>query len=446
MQPERPVARRPRRRTRPWFVALVLTAISLSDGQAASAADHPNILFILADDVGREVLGCYGGVSYATPRIDRLAAEGVRFQHAYAMPMCHPTRLTLLTGQYPFRLGDPAWATFPRSAESNTLAHVFKLAGYATAISGKWQLALLQDDPQHPHRLGFDEYCLFGHHEGPEYYQPRIWQNGELRQDVAERYGPDVYSEFIIDFIRRHKARPFFAFYSMALCHAVTNDLPEPPPVGPNGRYQSYAEMVAAMDERVGRVLDAIEDAGLTERTMVIYMTDNGTPPRSILDAENGEYVYETVGSRLADGRTIAGGKGTLTDWGIRVPLLVRWPGRAPAGIALDCLVDASDLMPTLADLADLDFSVSDEALDGKSFAACLTDGKPGPRHWIYASHEDRWALRDSRWKLYSDGHFFDAEHDPDECGPLDVGRLPEAAAESHARLTRTRDELRPDP
>ena len=215
-----------------------------------ASSRQPNIVMILADDVGREVLGCYGGTSYATPNIDRLAAEGIRCEHAYVMPVCHPTRTTLLTGQYPFRLGHPDWGTFPRSAEDRTLANFLKRAGYATAIAGKWQLALLKDDLEQPHRMGFDEYCLYGWHEGPWYYQPHIWENGKRRTDIRDRYGPDVTCEYVIDFVERHKDGPFFAFYSMELCHAETNDLDKPAPVGPNGRYDSYAEMVAKMDER----------------------------------------------------------------------------------------------------------------------------------------------------------------------------------------------------
>lgn len=135
-------------------------------GPAVVAADVPNIVLILADDVGIEPLRCYGGESFETPNIDRLAAEGMRFEHCYSMPVCHPSRIAIVTGQYPFRLGNPAWGTFPRCAEDGTIAHLQRQAGYATAVAGKWQLTLLGDDREHPHRLGFDDYCLFGWHEG----------------------------------------------------------------------------------------------------------------------------------------------------------------------------------------------------------------------------------------------------------------------------------------
>jgi arylsulfatase A len=151
-----------------WFFVIAVSLVST----ATRGASKPNILLILADDVGREVLGCYGGTSYKTPNIDQLAVDGVRFEHSYVMPVCHPTRTTLLTGQYPYRLGHPVWGSFPREAEKRTLPALLRAAGYATAVAGKWQLTLLKDDLEQPRRMGFDKYCLYGWHEGPWYYQP----------------------------------------------------------------------------------------------------------------------------------------------------------------------------------------------------------------------------------------------------------------------------------
>ena len=134
---------------------------------AAAAERPPNIVLIMADDVGCETLGCYGGQSYKTPHIDRLAKTGLKFTHCYAMPVCHPPRTCLLSGRYPRHQGNPRWGTFPRVDEAQTLAKALQSAGYRTSISGKWQLTLLLKDPQQPHRMGFDDYCLFGWHEGP---------------------------------------------------------------------------------------------------------------------------------------------------------------------------------------------------------------------------------------------------------------------------------------
>lgn len=386
-----------------------------------AADERPNILFILADDVGQEVLGCYGGTSYDTPNLDALAKSGTRFRNAYVMPVCHPTRITLLTGRYPFRFGGPQWGSFPERAECRTFAAVLRQAGYATAIAGKWQLALLRNDPQHPHRLGFDEYCLFGWHEGPRYWQPLLWQNGSIRDDVTDRYGPEVYSDFLIDFMSRHRDSPFLAFYSMALCHDVTDDLDEPVAFAPGkDRYESYAEMAENMDRMVGKLVRAVEELGLREHTLILFLTDNGTASSSIIDVRDGNLVRAPVVSRRG-GEKIRGGKGKLTDAGTRVPLVASWPGTTPAGIVVDDLVDASDILPTFGDLAGV--SPPEElSVDGSSFAPRLRGKGAEHRRWVYAEHRGQSWVRTRRWKLYDDGRLYDMRSDSRESSPIAPG------------------------
>lgn len=410
-------------------LAFLLFAV-LTNG--ALSAEQPNILFILADDVGREVLGSYGGESYATPNLDRLAAGGIRYEHAYVMAMCHPTRICLLTGRYPFRLGNPNWGTFRKSHEAHSMANVLKRAGYATAVSGKWQLTLLKDDLEQPHRMGFDEYCLDAWHEGPWYYQPRIWQNGRLRDDISDRYGPDITCEYLIDFIRRHHDRPFFAYYTMTLCHDETNDLEQPAPYGPLGRYENYAEMVKQMDERVGRVINELESLNLRDRTLVLFLSDNGTQPKSLISADHGEYIYEPFTSRM-NGREIEGGKGTLTDWGTRVPMIVNMPSSIDPGQVSDSMVDASDILPTLAAVADASLP-SDCILDGHNITG--TSGKfTVPRRWVFAEHQGKYFVRNRRWKLYGDGRFFDIDSDVDEKHSIPKSEIPSEAQASYSEL-----------
>lgn len=424
------------------LVVLVLAALTLSFSEAGrtAVAERPNIVLILADDVGREVLGCYGGESYKTPEIDALAAGGVRFEHAYVMPVCHPTRICLLTGQYPFRLGRPIWGSFPAESEQRTIAQLLKSAGYATAVAGKWQLSLLKDDLEQPRRLGFDEYCLYGWHEGPWYYQPLIWQNGKQRTDVSDRYGPDVINEYLCDFIQRNKDRPFFAFYSMSLCHSETNDLEHPAPVGPHGRYDNFVEMVAKMDENVGRLVDQLESLGLRDKTLIVYMADNGTARQSLIDAEGDEYEYETIVSRM-NGREIPGGKATLTDRGTRVPMIVQWPGKVEPGRVSDELVDVSDILPTLADAASA--PLPDEVpLDGHSILANLADEAAVGRQWVFAEHNGKCFVRNVRWKFYDDGRLFDMEADPDELQPLPEQELSVEVAAARRKLAQALDSL----
>ncbi len=410
------------------LLCVLLAAATASCEQrrgASTKPEKPNILLILADDVGREVLGSYGGTSYPTPHLDRLARTGLRFEHAYSMPVCHPSRICLMTGRYPFRLGHPVWGTFPDQWEERTLPQVLKRAGYATAIAGKWQLTLLREDPEHPFRLGFDQYSLFGWHEGPRYYEPLIWENGRIRSDVRGEYGPDVYVRFLTEFMERHRSGPFFAFYSMALCHDVTDDLDEPVPFGPRGRYDSYREMVEAMDQRVGRLVEALDRLGLREKTLIFFTTDNGTPKRSIITARDGKLVREPVSSRMGE-RIIPGGKGDLTDAGTRVPTIANWKGTLPQGESTDAMTDFSDLLPTLADLGGAEIP-PDQTLDGTSFAPLLR-AEPGEgRDWVFAEHRGRSWVRTRDWKLYRDGRFFHMADDPDETQAIPSDREPAA-------------------
>lgn len=385
-----------------------------------NAEEKPNIVLILADDVGREVLGSYGGQSYDTPYLDKLAHSGMRFTHAYSMPVCHPTRLTLLTGKYPFRFGAPKWGTFPESAENETVAHLMRKAGYQTAVAGKWQLTLLGDNPDHPRELGFDQWCLFGWHEGPRYDQPLIWENG--KQSVRDGYGPDIYCDFLIEFMRKNHDRPFFAFYSMALSHDVSDDfLPRPPYAPGKDRYDSYEEMVHAMDLRVGRITEALSRLELDRKTLVIFIADNGTPVRVITQSNNGMLLREPVISTYRN-QPMPGGKGTLTDAGTRVPMIAWWPGKIAQNQVCDDLVDMSDFLPTFASFAGMTQTLPDQ-LDGVSFANQLMGKSSSSRDWVYAERRNKWYIRNQAWKLYQDDTLF--QMGDNEEHPFDLNAHP---------------------
>ena len=190
-------------------------------------------------------------------------------------PRCSPASIR-------FGSGTPHGAAFRARRKSERCPQCLKQAGYATAVAGKWQLTLLKDDLQQPHRMGFDEYCLYGWHEGPWYYQPHIWQNGKLRDDVRDRYGPDVICDYLIDFIERKRTGRSSRSTRWRCATPRQTISTKPAPVGPNGRYDSYAEMVVKMDERVGRVVAALDRLGMRENTLIIYLTDNGTAARTI--------------------------------------------------------------------------------------------------------------------------------------------------------------------
>ncbi len=396
------------------FLVGMFGPISSHDAQAKP----PNILLILADDVGRETIGCYGGEFYATPNVDRLARGGLKFNHSYVSPVCHPTRTTLITGKYLTTIGSPKWGSFPTGPlEQQTVAHQLKQAGYATAAAGKWHLATLQDDPQHPHRLGFDEYCFFGWHEGPRYWQPRLWQNGALRDDVADRFGPDVYTEFLIDFMQRNKSGPFFAYFPMTLCHAVSDDYLPRPAHGPRDRYMTFAEMLAEMDLRVGQLIDAVKELGIAEETLIIFTTDNGTSTKNFIRHEGEKLIVEEAPVTRCNGKMIRGAKGLYTDWGIGVPTVAYWPGTIEPGKTTDEFVDVSDYLPTLNELAGSPAPEFD--VDGRSFAGLLTGGRYEPRDWICSQKAGSSCIRARDWKLLSNGQLFDMRNDPDEKQPI---------------------------
>ncbi|NND32760.1 MAG: sulfatase-like hydrolase/transferase [Saprospiraceae bacterium] len=397
-----------------------------------SNKDKPNILFILADDVGQEVLSCYGGESYKTPHIDELARTGMRFQHTYSMPTCVPSRLTIMTGKYPTRFGDISWGDFPKSAEQNTFSNLMLDNGYVTGIAGKWQLCLLKDDPQHPARLGFQHSELFGRHEGPRYYEPLIYRNGHIRSDTKPFYGPDLYTRSIIEFMTKNQNKPFLAYYSMALCHEVTDDLETPVPRSPFDRYDSYPEMVAEMDRAVGRLVAALNALKLREKTLILFVADNGTPQNLIVRAEGKELIKEPIFS-MQNGIKIPGGKATLTDGGTRVPMITNWPGTIKEGQVVEDLVDFTDFLPTFLDLAQAPQAISSN-IDGFSFSDLLHGKGKSKRTWTYAEesvlpkpggtepsgvNSGLHYIRNVHWKLYNDGRLYDMINDRFEQAPI---------------------------
>ncbi len=374
----------------------------------------PNIVLVLADDVGYEIPRYNGGTSYNTPNIDRLAETGMRFTNCHSTPKCAPSRVKIMTGRYMFRTTEQ-WGYIPPN--EITFGHVLKSAGYAVALAGKWQMALLGNDPLHVRKMGFEQFCVFGWHEGPRYFEPYIWQNGVRRTDVSQSYGPDIYLDFLIKFISENRDGPFFAYYPMALAHEISNDFQPPPPPGPDGHYQSYRELIEYMDHNIGKLVVALDSLGVRENTLILFTSDNGTPKDFITSIQNSEYIRTPIISKMGN-QVITGGKGLLLDWGTHVPFIANWPGQTPAGKICSDLIDFSDFLPTLAELADA-LLPSDRIIDGKSFASQIR-GKKGPgRQWIYNQFEGNAWIRNHRWKLYTDGRLYDMTSDPLEQMPI---------------------------
>jgi arylsulfatase A len=412
----------------PVAAAAVCWAGLVWGAKAEPEGRPPNLIVIMADDLGAKELSCYGNKHHQTPNLDRLARTGVQFATAYSTPICHPTRFEIMTGQYgcnngvyhfPGRRGGPD----PKGPADQIINHVtfaqlLKPKGYATALTGKWQLS--GEVPTLVRETGFDEYCMWAYrHNLPEgvehdggwegrkgqktsrYWHPSIVRNAEYLPTEKDDYGPDVFTDFLIDFARRHKDGPFFIYYPMALTHAPYYSTPTSDPNEVEKfkhTQEKFKENVEYTDKLVGRIVDALEEMGLRENTILFFTGDNGTGGQ---------------------------GKAQPTELGARVPLIVNCPGRVKPLKLSDELVDLSDIMPTLADLAGAKLP-KDRPIDGRSFAFLLR-GEPGEvRDWIFAYLGDRRTLRTKRWLLednspHHDGRLYDCGASRDGTGYQEV-------------------------
>jgi arylsulfatase A len=408
--------------------ALAMQGCSSVTGFSSGISARPNIVLIMADDIGYECFGCYGGASYKTPVLDGLAKRGIRFEHCYSQPLCTPSRVKIMTGQYNFRNYTNFGVLDPKQ---KTFGHLLKECGYATCVVGKWQLygSVNQSEKVRgtgslPQQAGFDEHCLWQvKNRGSRYKNPIVVQNGKDLEGLENKYGPDVFTDYAIDFIERHKSKSFFLYFPMALVHNPF--VPTPDSDGWDMKKQNknnkyFADMVRYMDKIVGRIVGKVDELGLRKSTLVLFVGDNGT--------------NRNIKSKMQDGQIIQGDKGNTTDAGTRVPLIASWPGVIPKGKVCGDLVDFSDFVPTFAELTGASAAKS-MILDGQSFLPQLRGEKGRPRKWIFCHYEPKWLgrqnavrfVRDKRWKLYDNGNLFDIPSDVLEKNPNP--KSPEAAS-----------------
>jgi arylsulfatase A len=373
---------------------LLLLAPTLAP--AAPSSRPPNIVLVLADDLGAAELGCYGNATRRTPNLDRLAGEGMRFETCYATPLCTPTRVALMTGRFGFRTGyfqmlgsplTPSADSPAREVGANlTFADVLKAAGYATAMAGKWQLTgsgagLVRD-------CGFDSYRMWayehnlppgvmhtGAYEGggrtARYWNPAIVEDGKYLPTKPDDYGPDLFADFLLDFAKARRDGPFLLYFTMPLTHGPHLETPDPARPGARlpGGFPSNLEY---LDHLMGRFVRALDAVSPPEDTVLIFVGDNGTAGR---------------------------GKGEVTERGVRVPLFVRAPGRVPAGTVSRALVSVTDLFPTMAELAGATVPAG-HTLDGRSLVPVLSDPAAAHRPWTFSYLGRGKVLRDGRWLL----------------------------------------------
>ena len=403
----------------------IILPLLLSFIQLTFGAEKPNIILVMVDDIGIEGIGCYGGLSYKTPRIDKMANEGIRFTNAYSQPLCTNTRMQLMTSLYNNR----NWTYFgilPK--DSKTIGHYMKEAGYNTCIAGKWQLqsydppdypgsALRRGTGMHPKDAGFDEYSLFHslHTEdkGSRYANPTYLENGKLNKELTGKYGPDMWLNYVKGYIDRKKSdtKPFFIYYPMALPHWPMQPTPDSPAWKEHERrleedLSYFKDMVEYMDKIIGQLIDHVDQSSVSKNTMIIFYSDNGTHLKITSQTKAGP---------------VAGGKALPTNAGTHVPLIVRWKGKLQTGLN-DDLIDSTDFLPTIVEASGRELSAEDK-LDGVSFYPRLFNKVGTPRDSLYCYYDPRpgWDkdrfrkfvfARDKRYKLYEDGRLFDISND----------------------------------
>lgn len=401
------------------LAALLPRAAWGADAASQPGKRRPNIIFILADDLGLDGVSCYGSDHYKTPNVDALAAGGVRFENGYCTPLCGPTRCQYLTGRYPCRTGATTNqnAGTPKAADEISVAKVLKDAGYATGHCGKWRQV-----GGTPRQWGFDEY-LTDPSAGGVYWTKSYTLNDKLIQRDEQVYEPDEMFSFAVDFLTRNKEKPFFLYYAMHFVHVPLVKTPD------SAGGEIYADNIAYMDKQVGQLMAKLDELKIRENTVVLFAGDNGTaqPARG-----------STIG-----GKTIHGRKGSMMEGGSHVPLIANWKGTTPAGKVAKDLADFSDLLPTFAELGGGKVP-QDRPIDGHSFAPLLAGQDYKPREWIFVQLGQKWFARDAKYKLNESGELFDLNNAPFE-EKLIAADAPDAdAAAARKRLQAALDELKP--
>ena len=435
---------------------LALPAFSTDERPLRQAQDKPNIILIMTDDMGFECLGVNGSVSYNTPNLDRMAQEGVRFTHCYSQPICSPSRVQIMTGIYNNR-NYTKWGTLPQS--ETTFGHIMQEAGYATATAGKWQLST---EGVTASKAGFDETCMWAYgfdlegfelkhpigaknnyyynpkrpseryyaieddrpHMTSRYWNPCVLRNGELVKTSYVDYAPDICTDFLVDYIERKQAQPFFIYYPMILTHGPNVPTPDSEGIDQMSNAQKlksnkvyFKDMVEYADKLVGRILDQLEALGLRDNTLILFTGDNGTQRGTRTETEDG---------------MIIGGKGSTANAGTHVPLITSWRGSGVTGQACDDLVDFTDFLMTIIHAGGVPLP-QHLSLDGRSFLPQIAGKsyrsdvyRTEKRDWVFCHWDKNPAspmanpkfprarfARNERFKLYDNGRLYDLSTDP---------------------------------
>ncbi|WP_437204950.1 arylsulfatase [Planctomicrobium sp. SH664] len=399
-------------------------------GWPVAAAEKPNIVFIMADDLGVFDLGCYGQKLIQTPNIDQLAREGTRFTQVYGgASVCAPSRSVLMTGLHTGHtrirgnhskvagvIGEEGErGRVPLRPEDLTIAEVLKGAGYTTGMTGKWGLGEPNSTGE-PNLQGFDEWFGYLNQDrATNYYPDSVWKNRE-RHVIAENadgkqgaYSHDLFTDFALDFIRRHQSEPFFLYVPYTIPH-VAHQVPDLQQYAGRDwpdKAREYAAMISRMDADVGRIVKLLDHSGLSEKTLVFFCSDHGGPA-----------AYQKV---FASNGNLRGRKGTLSEGGLRTPMIVRWTGQIPASRTSDVVWSFPDLFPTFAELAGARVTTP---VDGVSILPTLLGKSQNLEdrmlYWEQMSNGLQQAVRWQNWKAVRTGlaaplEIYDLASDPTE-------------------------------
>lgn len=373
-----------------FLMLLILMTISgfsfcSPDEKSNETKSEPNIIYILADDMGINDVGCYGQKLIKTPNIDKMAAEGMMFMQHYAgSTVCAPSRCALMTGKHTghgYIKGNFAMESegnLPIPAEEITVAEILKSKGYKSGIVGKWGLGG-PDDCGHPNKQGFDySFCYLDQRLAHEYYPDHLWKNYE-KVELNKQYSHDLFTEEALKFISENKANPFFLYIPYTIPHGKyqvpeNSEYKDQPWSEPN---KNYAAMISRMDADIGKLFTLLKTLGIDENTIVFFTSDNGAT------GEPARFFNSNVPFR--------GQKTDLYEGGIREPFIVRWPGKINAGLKSDHVSAFWDFLPTVCDIIGID---KPEDTDGISFLPALLN-KPQKKHkvmyWEYFDYNYRW-------------------------------------------------------
>jgi len=409
-----------------YLLLFALAALNVSAQKVKKLPNKPNIIYILADDLGIANVSCYGADQFKTPEIDKLAQNGIRFDNAYTAPLCGPSRALIMTGRYPFRTGamNQDQTGLMKPTEEIMMPSTLKPAGYVTSCVGKWgQL------PLGPAEFGFDDFIRFkgsgvywnDKSKGEEYVE-----NGETKILKDDEYMPDLMHNHLVNFLAKNKDKPFYVYYPMSHIHAKIVRTPDSKPGS-----DLYTDNINYMDKLVGKLMKVLDSLKLRDNTLIFFMGDNG------------EAGGHALTSTINGGKHLVGKKGTMQECGSLVPLIANWPGVIAPSQTTKSIIDATDFFPTLTEIAGGKLPVN-TIIDGRSFAQQLIGKKEPKRDWMFMELGKTWYVRESKWKLNRENELFDMSKTPYEEILVPTDTKDKEAIAARIRIQGILDKLNP--